>query len=56
MDQFLTHEVQGVFSTDGMGSSHPIYIPVYNPEEINEIFDKIIYSKVTLLTRSPTAR
>ena len=47
MDQFLTQELQSVFGTDGLGTSHPIYIPVYNPEEINEIFDKISYSKVS---------
>ena len=31
---------------DGLVTSHPIYVPVANPDEINEIFDKISYSKV----------
>ncbi len=46
MDQFLTEDVQDVFTTDGLGTSHPIYVPVNHPDEINEIFDKISYGKV----------
>ncbi|XP_056008322.1 putative aminopeptidase-2 isoform X2 [Ostrea edulis] len=44
-EQFSVAEVQSAFSFDGLVSSHPIYAPVYNPAEINEIFDTISYSK-----------
>ena len=46
MDQFITADVQDVFRFDGLGSSHPIYVPVNHPDEINEIFDRISYAKV----------
>ena len=26
---------------DGLRTSHPIYVPVNNPDQINEIFDSI---------------
>ena len=45
-EQFTVSEVQTAFGFDGLVSSHPIYAPVYNPAEINEIFDTISYSKV----------
>ena len=45
MEQFVTEDLQDVLMTDGLGTSHPIYVPVYHPDEINEIFDKISYSK-----------
>lgn len=48
-DQFVTEDLQVAFEFDGLVSSHPIYVPVANPDEINEIFDKISYSKVRLL-------
>lgn len=31
-------------------SSHPVYVPVNHPDEINEIFDRISYAKVTSLS------
>ena len=34
-------------SLDALVSSHPIYIPVNHPSEIDEIFDSISYSKVS---------
>ncbi|QQP51048.1 Aminopeptidase [Caligus rogercresseyi] len=36
---------------DALESSHPISIPVGHPSEINEIFDKISYSKGASLIR-----
>ncbi|XP_012939882.1 aminopeptidase N [Aplysia californica] len=42
---FVQRELQGAFSFDGLVSSHPVYVPVYHPDEINEIFDDISYSK-----------
>ena len=35
-----------VLDFDGLVTSHPIYVPVNNPDEINEIFDRISYAKV----------
>lgn len=43
-DQF-TQELFDAFEFDGVKSSHPIYVPVENPDQINEIFDKISYAK-----------
>lgn len=34
---------------DSLSNSHPVSIPVKDPSEINEIFDAISYSKVTVL-------
>ncbi|XP_064646003.1 aminopeptidase N-like isoform X2 [Lineus longissimus] len=45
MDQFLLEDLQDVMGTDSLGSSHPIYVPVQHPDEINEIFDRISYAK-----------
>lgn len=45
MDQFVVQEVQNVFSLDALTSSHQISIPVGNPDEINDIFDRISYGK-----------
>ena len=42
-------EVHDAFEFDALATSHPIYVPVNNPDEINEIFDKISYSKVSSL-------
>ena len=47
MDQFITTDVQDVFRIDGLSKSHPIYVPVHHPDEINEIFDRISYGKVS---------
>ena len=34
------------FTLDGLANSHPIKVPVFHPDEINEIFDSISYNKV----------
>ncbi|CAB4066589.1 ANPEP [Lepeophtheirus salmonis] len=51
MDQFVYVDLQHVFGIDALESSHPISIPVKNPSEINEIFDKISYSKGASIIR-----
>ena len=48
-DQFVVEDVQSVFSIDGLVTSHPVYVPVAHPDEINEIFDRISYAKVWYL-------
>jgi len=45
LDQLVVSEVQMVFGLDALKTSHPISIEVGNPDEINEIFDRISYSK-----------
>ena len=42
--------MESAFSLDGLQNSHPIKVPVYHPDEINEIFDSISYNKVFLKT------
>lgn len=49
MEQFVVIDVQSVFTLDALGSSHPVRVPVGSPEEINEIFDRISYSKVIFI-------
>lgn len=51
LDQFVVDEVQNVFSTDSLSSSHQISIPVNNPDEISEIFDHISYAKGASIIR-----
>ena len=46
-DQFV-FDLYEVFEMDALVTSHPIYVPVNNPDEINEIFDAISYSKVSI--------
>ncbi|XP_013408526.1 uncharacterized protein LOC106172388 isoform X2 [Lingula anatina] len=51
MEQFLVEDLEYVFKLDGLASSHPIYVPVGHPDEINEIFDRISYSKGASIIR-----
>lgn len=51
MDQVVPEALQDVFSLDWLESSHPISIPVGHPDEINEIFDRISYSKGASIIR-----
>ena len=45
MEQFQHNDLHSVLSLDSLESSHPVSIPVSNPDEINQIFDDISYSK-----------
>ncbi|XP_071808617.1 aminopeptidase A-like [Asterias amurensis] len=45
MNQFLNQDFIYVMGNDQIVSSHPIIVPVNHPDEINEIFDSIPYSK-----------
>ena len=45
-DQIVVEDVQDVFNFDGLVTSHPVYVPVAHPDQINEIFDRISYGKV----------
>lgn len=44
-EQFICTTLQRALSRDSQKSSHPIQVPVNNPDEINEIFDSISYDK-----------
>lgn len=50
-DQFVVNELQSVFSLDALSSSHQISVRVQNPDEINEIFDRISYGKGASIIR-----
>ena len=39
-------DVQPVMVTDASVNSHPIIVDVNHPDQINEVFDAISYSKV----------
>ncbi|XP_067128251.1 aminopeptidase N-like [Centruroides vittatus] len=43
--QFVVDDLQEVFELDSLKTSHPISVPVNNPDEITEIFDSISYKK-----------
>ncbi|XP_071478894.1 glutamyl aminopeptidase-like [Diadema antillarum] len=45
MEQFVTSDLHYVMGLDQIVSSHPIIVEVNHPDEINEIFDSIPYSK-----------
>lgn len=49
--QFIAAELQPVMEMDALKSSHPVSVPVYNPDEIIENFDKISYGKGASIIR-----
>ena len=49
--QFYTEDVDTALSLDGLETSHPIEVPVINPDEIGEIFDAVSYSKGSCVIR-----
>ncbi|XP_046380097.2 aminopeptidase N-like [Haliotis rufescens] len=50
-EQFVVEDLQDVFDFDSLISSHPVYVPVAHPDEINEIFDRISYAKGASIIR-----
>lgn len=51
MDQFITTELQAVFSIDSLQTSHRISAEVDDTDEIQDIFDQISYSKAATIIR-----
>ena len=49
--QFFYLDTMGAFSLDSLESTHKIEVEVNNPNEINEIFDEISYSKGASIIR-----
>lgn len=50
-DQFVIDDLLEALYLDSLSNSHPISVPVHNPNEINEIFDTISYSKGSSIIR-----
>ncbi|XP_030848825.1 aminopeptidase N-like [Strongylocentrotus purpuratus] len=50
-EQFVDLHLQPVFDLDALGTSHPVQVAVNSPDEINEIFDSISYSKGASILR-----
>lgn len=51
LDQFITSELQAVFSMDALQTSHRISAEVDDTNEIQDIFDQISYSKAATIIR-----
>ncbi|KAK3089893.1 hypothetical protein FSP39_007417 [Pinctada imbricata] len=51
LEQFVTEDVQPIMVTDAGIASHPIIVQVDNPNQINEVFDSITYSKGASIIR-----
>ena len=49
--QFVSHDTNSGLGLDGLRNSHPIEVPVSDPNQIREIFDAITYSKGASLLR-----
>jgi len=49
--EFVVDDCQAGLALDCLRSSHPIEVPVKNPDEIGQIFDSISYSKGASLIR-----
>lgn len=45
LDEFVIDAIHESFAVDSLKSSHPIYIPVEQTEQIRQIFDPISYKK-----------
>ncbi|KAJ8311696.1 hypothetical protein KUTeg_011051, partial [Tegillarca granosa] len=50
-DQFIKSDLQRAMFFDSLKSSHPIEVQVKNPDEINDLFDDISYSKGSSIIR-----
>ncbi|KAH3860698.1 hypothetical protein DPMN_023616 [Dreissena polymorpha] len=51
MDQMIVDDVKPVMVTDAGVNSHPIVVDVSHPDQINEVFDAISYSKGAAILR-----
>ncbi|XP_065165053.1 endoplasmic reticulum aminopeptidase 1-like isoform X2 [Atheta coriaria] len=45
MEQFIVDKTQPALALDALSSSHPVSVPVHDPNEIEAIFDTISFSK-----------
>lgn len=44
----MSYQLLETLRYDSLATSHPVYVPVNDPDEINEIFDHISYGKVCI--------
>ena len=44
-EQFTTGHLASALRLDALKSSHPIEVPIYHAEEVEQVFDAISYSK-----------
>ncbi|KAI8740092.1 aminopeptidase N, partial [Biomphalaria glabrata] len=51
LDTYVVEYMYTALANDGLVSSHPLYVPVNHPDEINEIFDSISYTKGAAVVR-----
>lgn len=51
MDQFILETTQVALGSDSLSDSHPISVPVHDPDDINALFDSITYSKGASIIR-----
>lgn len=51
MEQFVVLDLQSVMGLDALSSSHPVSVVVHNPDEVDEIFDRISYAKGAAIIR-----
>jgi aminopeptidase 2 len=50
-ETFVIDTLQSALGLDSLRSSHPIEVPVYRAEDVNQIFDSISYSKGSAVLR-----
>ncbi|VDD79974.1 unnamed protein product [Mesocestoides corti] len=50
-EQFAVLQLQKVLFIDSLSTTHPVFMPVAHPDEINEIFDTISYNKGASILR-----
>jgi aminopeptidase 2 len=50
-ETYVIDNLQGALSLDSLRSSHPIEVPVFRADEINQIFDHISYAKGSCVLR-----
>lgn len=49
--QFLNDSSIRAFNLDSLKHSHPIEVPIFHPDEIDEVFDDISYHKGAAIIR-----
>ena len=50
-EKFVANDLQSALRLDALRSSHPVEVPVYKAQEVDEIFDVISYQKGASLIR-----
>eukprot|EP00959_Pyramimonas_sp_CCMP1952_P271066 5667289-Pyramimonas_sp.AAC.1 len=44
-DQYIVQEQSQALGLDALRNSHPIEVPIYRAQEVDEVFDLISYAK-----------